>query len=55
MKLLESFHCGKEFFVCCGVILLGAVHLSRIEIDWLYLLGYDYAKLEFRSISMYFK
>ena len=35
--------------------MVGAVHLSRIESDWLALLGYDCAKLEFRGIGMYFK
>ena len=27
-ELLESCHYGKEFFLSCGVIMLGAVHLS---------------------------
>ena len=35
----------KEFFLSCGVILLGAVHLSRIESNGLALLGYDCANL----------
>ena len=42
-KLLESFHYGKKFFLSCGVILLGAVHISWIESDGIALFGYDCA------------
>ena len=44
-ELLSIVETLKEFFLSCGVIRLGAVHISRIESDWLALLGYDCAKL----------
>ena len=45
----------KRVFLSCGIILLGAVHLSCIEIDGLALLGYDCANFYFGSMVMYFK
>ena len=44
-ELLSIVATIKEFFLSCGVIMLGGDHLSRIESDWLALLGYDCAKL----------
>ena len=54
-ELLDSCHYRKEFFLICGVIMLGTGHVSLIESNGLALLGYDCANLQFGSISNYFK